>query len=96
MANFARVLMAVVPAAVAFAAPAAADEQGQEDFVRPLQTRYVFLSEQQLLSEGAKICGAIRSGQPASDTTMMVRNDLGVSVSAAVEIVSAAAINLGC
>ena len=38
------VLLAVVAGAVSFAAPAAASE---DDFVRELQTRYVFLSEQQ-------------------------------------------------
>lgn len=96
MAYVARVLMPVVATGLAFAAPAAAEPSSQEDFVRPLQTKYVFLSEQQLLSEGAKICDAIRAGSPASDTTMMVRNDLGVSVSAAGEIISAAVVNLGC
>jgi hypothetical protein len=87
------VLLAVVAGAVAFAAPAAASE---DDFVRELQTRYVFLSEQQLRSEGAKICGVLGSGVPASEAVIMVRNDLGVSISAAGEIVSAAVVQLGC
>jgi hypothetical protein len=92
-----RVLIATVASAVALAAPAAAvPTPSEEGFVRPLLTRYVFLDEQRLLSEGYKICSVLRSGTPASDATMMVRNDLGVSVSAAGEIVSAASYNLGC
>jgi hypothetical protein len=93
LGSIARVLMPVVAAAVAFAAPAAADE---ESFVWPLQTRYVFLSEQQLLSEGARVCDAIGGGMSAADAAIMVRNDLGVSVSAAGEIVSGAVVRLGC
>jgi hypothetical protein len=88
-----RVGLLVVAGAVAFAAPAAASE---DEFVRTMQTKYVFLSEQQLLSEGAKICSVIGTGVPASDAVIMVRNDLGVSVSAAGEIVSAAVVQLGC
>jgi hypothetical protein len=88
-----RVLLAVMAAAVAFAAPAAADE---DEFVRTMQISYVFLSEQQLRSEGARICSVLRSGAPAADAVIMVRNDLGISVSAAGEIVSAAVLHLGC
>jgi hypothetical protein len=87
------VLLSVGAGAVAFAAPAAA---GEDEFVRTMQTSYVFLSEQQLRSEGAKICSVIDSGVPASDAVIMVRNDLGVSISAAGEIVSAAVVQLGC
>jgi hypothetical protein len=89
----AHVLVVAVAASVALAAPASADE---EAFVRPLATRYVFLSDQQLLSEGARVCDAIASGMPAADATIMVRNDLGISVSAAGEIVSAAVVHLDC
>jgi uncharacterized protein DUF732 len=86
-------MMAVATASVGLAAPAAAD---QEEFVRPLLARYVFLSEQQLLSEGAKVCDATQSGKPASVVTTMVRDDLGVSVSAAAQIVSTAIVELDC
>ena len=86
-------MLAVIAAAVAFAAPATASE---DEFVRTLQTRYVFLSEQQLRSEGAKICGVLGSGVPASDVVIMVSNDLEASISAAGEIVSAAVVQLGC
>lgn len=88
-----RVLMAVVAASVAFAAPAAAD---QDDYVRTLQTRYVFLSEQQLVSEGSKVCNAINGGMTAADAVIMVQNDLGVSIPAAGDIVSGAVVQLGC
>ena len=91
MAHIARVLIAVAVAGIALAAPAAAD---QEEFVRPLAIRYVFLSEQQLLSEGAKVCSSIGGGMNAADAAIMVRNDLGTSVSAAGEIVSAAVVRL--
>jgi hypothetical protein len=61
-----------------------------------LQTRYAFLSDQQLLSEGAKVCGNLRNGMPGSDATQMVRDDLGVSVPTAFNIVSTAIVELGC
>jgi Protein of unknown function (DUF732) len=87
------VLVAVVGSAVAFAAPAAADVDA---YLQTLQPRYVYLSAEQLLSVGAKICHAAGSGVPSSETTTMVRNDLGVSVSTAAEIVSAAVVDLDC
>jgi hypothetical protein len=87
------VLLSVVVAALTFAAPAAASE---DEFVRTMQASYVFLSEQQLRSEGAKICSVLGSGVPSSEAVIMVRNDLGVSVSAAGEIVSAAVVQLDC
>ncbi len=87
------VSLSVVAAAVASAAPAAASE---DEFVDTMQTSYAFLTDQQLRSEGAKICSALSSGMPASDAVVMVRNDLGVSISAAGEIVSAAVVKLDC
>jgi hypothetical protein len=93
LVHMVRVLLGVVATAVAFAAPAAAD---QDDYLRPLQERFVFLSAQQLLSEGTKVCNAIRSGKTSTDAVIMVRNDLGVSVATAGEIVSGAVVDLGC
>ena len=87
------IMLSFVAGAVASAAPAAASE---DEFVRELQTRYAFLTDQQLRAEGAKICGVLGGGTPASDAVAMVRDDLGVSVSAAGEIVSAAVVQLGC
>jgi hypothetical protein len=85
-------LLSVIPA-VAFAAPAVADE---DEFVRTMQATYAFLTEQQLRTEGAKICSVLGTGTPASDAVVMVREDLGVSISAAGEIVSAAVVQLDC
>jgi hypothetical protein len=86
-------LMAVVATAVALSAPAAADETA---YLQRLQARYVFLSADQLLSAGAKVCSATRSGHTSADAVTMVRNDLGVSISAAGDIVSTAIVDLDC
>ncbi|WP_234783656.1 DUF732 domain-containing protein [Mycolicibacterium celeriflavum] len=86
-------LIVAAVAAVGFAAPAAAD---QAEFVRKLQEQYVFLTADQLIAAGNKVCAATASGVPASDAVMMVRNDLGVSVPAAGDIVSLAVVELGC
>lgn len=88
-----RVLLAVAVAALGFAAPAAADE---DEFVRTLQTRYVYLTEQQLRAEGYKVCNALRSGVTSADAALMVHADLGMSMSGASELVSTAAVQLGC
>jgi hypothetical protein len=88
-----RVLIAVVAAALAFAVPAAADEG---DYLRMLQVRWTFLSTQQLLSEGSKVCKATRSGMTSADAVNMVQRDLAVSVPVAVDIVGAAVVDLGC
>jgi hypothetical protein len=87
------VALSVVAAGVTFAAPVAASE---DEFVRTMQTSYAFLTEQQLRTEGAKICSVLSGGTPASEAVIMVRNDLGVSISAAGEIVSAAVVQLDC
>ena len=93
MRHLVGVLTAMAAAAVAFAAPASAD---QAEFVRKIQSQYVFLSADQIIAAGQKICAATRSGVPASDAVMMVRNDLGMSVSAAGDVVSTAVVELGC
>lgn len=79
--------------AVAFAAPAAAD---QAEFVRKLQQQYVFLSADQLIAVGNKVCANAARGVPAADSMLMVREQLGVSVEAAVDIVSLSVSELGC
>ena len=86
-------LMGVAVAAVAFAAPASAD---QAEFVRKIQSQYVFLTTDQLVSIGHKICAAARSGVPASDSVMMVSRELGMSVPGAGDVVSTAVVELGC
>jgi hypothetical protein len=54
------------------------------------------VSPQQLLSEGAKVCSAIDSGMNATNAVQMVQKDLGVSIPASGDIVSAAVVHLGC
>lgn len=87
------VVTAAAAAAVAFAAPASAD---QAEFVRKIQSQYVFLTADQIIAAGQKICAAAASGVPASDSVMMVRDDLGMSVPAAGDVVSIAVVELGC
>jgi len=92
-----RILTAVVAtglaSAVMAAAPAAADEN---EYLRVLQPKYAFLSAEQLLDEGHKVCDAISRGMISPDAAKMVRDDLAASMAAAVDIVSAAAVELGC
>lgn len=87
------VVTTAAAAAVAFAAPASAD---QAEFVRKIQSQYVFLTADQIIAAGQKICAAAASGVPASDSVMMVRDDLGMSVPAAGDVVSIAVVELGC
>ncbi|WP_326545560.1 DUF732 domain-containing protein [Mycolicibacterium sp. ND9-15] len=87
------VWIAAIATAVAFAAPAAAD---QSEFVRKLRERYVFLTAEQLITAGHDVCAAARSGVPASDSVIMVRDSLGISIKAAGDIVSRAVVELGC
>lgn len=86
-------LILTAAAAIASAAPAAAD---QAEYVRKLQEQYVFLSADQLISTGHRVCADAARGVPAADTVMRVRDDLGVSVPAAGDIVSMAIVELGC
>lgn len=85
--GIAGVVSGLVGAAVLSAPQAAAD---QDEYLLALHDRYAFLTAQQLLAAGNKVCAAERSGVLSPDLTAMVRNDLNVSVSAALEIVSAA------
>ncbi|MEO3757828.1 DUF732 domain-containing protein [Mycobacterium sp. B14F4] len=86
-------LLTAMAAAVALASPASAD---QAEFIRKIQSQYVFLTADQLISIGHEICAAARSGVPASDSVMMVRNELGMSVPRAGDVVSTAVVELGC
>lgn len=88
-----RALMACAAVSVAFAAPAAADEDG---YLQALQDRYTSLTAQQLLSEGRAVCSAISNGTNATAALQMVQERVGVSVAAAGDIVSAAVVHLGC
>jgi Protein of unknown function (DUF732) len=76
-----------------FAAPASADSAS---YLQALVPTYNSVSAQQLLAEGTKVCSAIGSGMNASNAVQMVQDDLGVSIPASGDIVSAAVVHLGC
>jgi len=78
---------------LAFASPAAADSG---EYLNRLQPFYTNLSAEQLLSEGTKVCNALRSGMTAPNAVIMVQRDLEVSLAAAGEIAAAAAVHLDC
>ena len=87
-----RVLTAVIATAPASAVPAAADKG---DYLRMLQDRYVYLSMQQLLSEGTKACAATHTGTASPEAVNMVSRDLVVPVAVAGDVMSAAVVTLG-
>jgi hypothetical protein len=91
MIRLAGLVSALVGAAVLSAPSAAAD---QDAYLSQLKDRYAFLTAQQLLAEGERVCAAERAGTLSPDMTTMVADDLKVSISAALEIVSAAEWNL--
>jgi uncharacterized protein YaaQ len=72
-------------------APAAAATH--DEYTETLQEKLVFMSEQQLIDEGYRVCAASAGGMPAGNITMMVIEELDVSASA-MEIVSAASRHL--
>jgi Protein of unknown function (DUF732) len=83
----------MVTMAVANAAPAAA---GDGEYLQQLQDRYQFLSPQQLLAEGHRVCAVIDQGAGSRYAAEMVQKDIGVSPGASMDIVSAATVELGC
>ncbi len=85
--RIAGVLAAVVGAGMLSAPSAAANEA---EYLNKLQDKFEFLSSQQLLTEGDRVCAAEDGGAIAPDRTAMVQNDLQVSANVALEIVSAA------
>ncbi len=74
-----------------FAAPAATTEDENLD---DLQELYTFLPADKLLSEGHRVCAATSAGALSPDIANMVRDDLGVSTDAAMNIVSDAILDL--
>ena len=54
------------------------------------------MSDSQLMSAGNQACSNARSGVPASDNTIKISKDMGISTSAAYEIVVNAINHLGC
>ncbi|MEU0497510.1 hypothetical protein [Mycobacterium sp. NPDC006124] len=86
-------LVIAVGAGVVAAPPAGADEAG---YLERLQSRLAYLTTQQLLTEGYKICQLTHGGRPSSDAIPMVTKDLAISVPAAIDIIVAAGGELGC
>jgi hypothetical protein len=81
--------LALVPAA-----PAQADEATYLERLLPVYGSYV--SPQELLAEGHRVCQAQRSGRGSAGAVSMVMKDLAASVSLAYDIVSAATVEFGC
>jgi hypothetical protein len=90
-------ISAVLVAACSLVATAPARADAAE-YVRLLDDKYTYLSTQQLLAEGYKVCAAFnRSGMTSSQAVNMVQKDLGgVALAVAVDIVGAAAVGLDC
>ncbi|ULE34662.1 DUF732 domain-containing protein [Mycobacterium sp. IDR2000157661] len=84
---------ALAASALATASPATAQDA---DYLWLLQDRYRFLTPEQLLSEGYKVCAVIEQGVGSRYAAEMVQQDLGVSPGGAMDIVSAATVELGC
>jgi hypothetical protein len=80
-------------AAMGTAAPASADSASYLQQVAPI---YAFMSDSQLLAAGNQACATARSGVPASDNTIKLSKQFGISISAAYNIVVASINNLGC
>jgi hypothetical protein len=91
--NALRVLITAIMASLAFAAPATANTA---DYLQAVQPWYTNVTAEQLLSEGMRVCSAVRSGMTSPVAVQMVVDDLGVSLTAAGDIVSAAVIHLDC
>jgi len=87
------VTFAIGATTIGFAAPAAADTSS---YLQSLHPKYAYMSESQLLSAGQQACATARSGVPASDNTIKVSKDMGISTSAAYNIVVNAINHLGC
>jgi hypothetical protein len=85
-------LLVGAAAALAVAAPASADEASY----LKLQDKFAFLTAEQLLSAGHKVCQATRSGMVAPDIVNMVKRDLNAGTAPATDIVAGAIVELDC
>ncbi|WP_422746334.1 DUF732 domain-containing protein [Mycobacterium sp. WMMD1722] len=79
-----------VAGALATAAPAAADEAGYLE----LREKYVYFSEDQLLSAGYQVCQATRSGMVSPDIVNMVKHNFDAGTAPATDIVAGAIVEL--
>ena len=88
-----RVAIAAAAMSLAFAPSASADSAG---FLHAVAPAYTNVSPEQLLAAGNHACNSIRAGMNSTNATLQVQNEIGVSMPAAGDIVSAAVIHLGC
>ncbi|KUI00816.1 hypothetical protein AU190_15930 [Mycolicibacterium acapulense] len=68
----------------------------QDSYLQRIEPKMAHLTRAQILTEGQKVCRFIRSGHPSSDAVPMVIEDLAISVPAAVDLIIAAVVELGC
>jgi uncharacterized protein DUF732 len=87
------VLFGAAAAAIGTASPASADTTSYLHEVAPV---YAFMSDSELLAAGNQVCATVRSGAPASDNTIKLSKQFGLSTSAAYNIVIASINHLGC
>lgn len=89
------VAVAALTAAVWAASPAHATE---EQYLHNLSGEqfYARLGAQTVLAEGYKVCAAHTQGLSDADIRQMIRTDLAVSTSAAIDLKVAAEMYLGC
>ncbi len=87
--------MVIAGAAVSLAsAPSASADTAS--YLHAVQPTYTSVSAEQLLAAGNKACNAIRGGMNSTNAVLLVQKDLGVSIPASGDIVSAAVVHLGC
>ncbi|MBV9638252.1 MAG: DUF732 domain-containing protein [Mycobacteriaceae bacterium] len=92
-----RALISAVLAVAGSVLTAAPAHAGSAEYLRLLDDKYSYLTTQQLLAEGYKICAALNRGTISPQAVDMVQRDLGgVSVQVALDIVAAAAVGLDC
>ncbi|ORA76767.1 hypothetical protein BST28_20525 [Mycolicibacter kumamotonensis] len=75
------------------ATPAKADEQS---YLQPLSGRWASLSDQQLLTEGYRVCMLTKSTSSSNVVPIVQANLGGITAPAASAIVAAAVVHLDC
>ncbi|KMO77586.1 hypothetical protein BST22_06970 [Mycolicibacterium chubuense] len=82
-----------VAALLALAPPAGADTAA---FLAGLEPVYTSLTREQLLNAGSISCAILDAGQPAPVAVETLYRQMGIALATGSDIVSAAALNLGC
>ena len=87
------IVVALAATSLVCAVPAVADE---DEYVRTMHEKYVYVTTRELRAEGAKVCAAARGGMASPQATDMVSRDLVVQATVAADIVATAIVQLGC